>query len=388
MIRVLFVCERNQPRLWRQASALHATGRYHLGLVVNEEFLQAGTLPDIFDEVHTYRRHPVFSKIPYVRRLLGTRDKPLRDLCRGLRGKWDIAHDHGMWGRNFIDRAAIGALDCPTIFDCYDITSVFVEPGKMTPRQWEDERFCFERPAGVILKAGEDYVREHYNITAPVLIFRDYCVPEAIVNEALPKLSAQDGELHLVYTGMVFPMGYPPGPYARSQYLGLARQLDDAKVHFHIYPTPFSGKLDLSAYEAFARESPYFHLHASVPPGELPREISQYDWAMQIHDPTGTTLHIEQFTYTMGNKTFTYLEAGLPQVVNDELVACAEVVREWGIGATLPIAQIGGLADLLRVQDLDAIGANVARARAELSMPVQIKRLERFYERVLAGSGT
>ena len=384
MTRVLFVCEKNQPRLWRQASALRATGRYKLGLVVSEEFLQAGKLPDLFDEVHTYRRHPLFGKLPYVRRYLGTRDKPLRDVCNSLRGKWDIAHDHGLWGQNFIDRAAIEALDCPTVFDCYDITSVFVEPGKMTRKQSDDERFCFERSAGIILKAGEDYVREHYHVTAPVLIFRDYCVPEATVTDPLPKLSARDGELHIVYTGMVFPMSHLRGPYGRSQYLGIAQQLAAAHVHFHIYPTPFSGKLDLSAYEQFARDSRYFHLHASVPPDKLPREISQYDWAMQIHDPTGTTLQVEQFTYTMGNKTFTYLEAGLPQVVNDELVACAEVVREWGIGVTLPWSQMAGLGDLLRAQDLQAIGANVVRAREELSMPVQIKRLEDFYDQVLA----
>lgn len=149
------------------------------------------------------------------------------------------------------------------------------------------------------------------------LQFLLYCDEKLFVN-VTKKLSDEYGEIHLVYTGCISSNSEEKYIY----FIPLARTMAKQQLHLHIYPSNLSGVKNRDAniyreYYELDKKEKYFHFHKPVPYKELSKEIAKYDWGLWIH-PEGVTYRTcpEKRKVSMGNKLFSYLEAGLPIIVS------------------------------------------------------------------------
>ena len=81
----------------------------------------------------------------------------------------------------------------------------------------------------------------------------------------------------------------------------------------------------------------------------------------------------------MPSKFFTYLEAGLPVLVNSEFTGVCALVREHGLGVVVEQADFHRLAEVLAAVDLQALRQNVARYRERHSVDARIGELEGLF---------
>jgi hypothetical protein len=357
---------------------LKQTGRYHLILVA--ERYDPNLFNDVFDEIISYNVIPHPWRNIRGMGILSSRLNPwwLKRIIERL--DVDLIHAHAE--PNTIPEIAIKYARCPAIYDAYDFAGIKQGIDALNPREREAERFCLENADGIVHKGPDleiDFYRNAgYKIKAPALQFQDYCIEEFIVKDPLPKLSDRDGETHIVYTGNVLSMNLPKRRYGFAQFGELAEIFANQKIHFHIYPNPYQLG-DFSWYEVFAQKTPYFHIHDSLPIGELNKEISQYDYGAWIHFREGTMHTHEAFSTAIGNKLFTYLEAGLPIIINDELAYGCELLNQYGIGIVLSKPDLKNFNRILEKVDYENLRHNVEKAKAILSMDNQIDRLEDFY---------
>lgn len=84
------------------------------------------------------------------------------------------------------------------------------------------------------------------------------------------------------------------------------------------------------------------------------------------------------------SKFFTFMEAGIPVIVSQELEYVANLVREHGLGIVITQQDIDSLSALLKMADRTALQKNIHHYRQEHCMDHHIQKLENFYAKVLA----
>jgi len=220
-----------------------------------------------------------------------------------------------------------------------------------------------------------------YRIASPSLEFRDYCLPEFCAG--LPKNDVPSGgEIHLVYAGVVVPSHLPSKREKPDQIIRVASRLVGSNMSFHIYANPwqFGGKEHYQDYLDLERETGKLVFHDSLKVPELQEEISRYHYGCHLHDFSGT-LYTTPFVETsIGNKFFTYLEAGLPVIVGSNLKLNAKIAAETGVGVIIDLEDLERLHERLQNVDYAHLKENVVKARTgSLNMDNNIHRLEQFY---------
>lgn len=383
MKKIAFVGKNPQVRILKQALGLKQTGRYSLTLIAErlhllKDSIDLNQLHTVFDRVISYNTFP--DSLMSIRGMGRLSQKlnllRLKHILKRL--DVDIVHAHAE--PNIVTEVAIRYAQCPVIYDVHDFSSLRFGFEYVSDKGQNAERYCLENASGIIHKGADleiDYYRNAgYKITAPVLQFQDYCVEEYIVKKPLPKLSDKDGEIHIVYTGMVVPMK-ASSKFKYAQFDELAEIFAAQQIHFHIYPVQYQ-KGSLSWYEDFARKTPYFHLHETLPIYKLTEEISQYDYGSWIQFTEGTPVIQEYLNSAIGNKFFTYLEAGLPIIVRDQIAYGAKLIDQYGIGIAVSKDDLKNFNGILEKID-KKLRHNVEKVREILSMKNQIHRLEDFY---------
>lgn len=112
----------------------------------------------------------------------------------------------------------------------------------------------------------------------------------------------------------------------------------------------------------------HFKFNKGVPFFKLPREISGNHFGI-LYDNIGlSSYHPNAYKYNMSTKLFSYLEAGLPILVYDELEYIADIVRSNGIGLVYDVDKIHEIGPLLRSADYDTLKENVRSFRSTNSI--------------------
>jgi len=80
-------------------------------------------------------------------------------------------------------------------------------------------------------------------------------------------------------------------------------------------------------------KSKFFHLHNPIYGKDFQKKISIYDWGIYMFRRNLKKMNVPPCDMAFGNKISSYLEAGLPIIVNSELKFVSEVVKnnEFGI---------------------------------------------------------
>jgi ADP-heptose:LPS heptosyltransferase len=366
---LLIVAGAPRVELAKMSDALRRTGSYSVWLLCAQSMAGnvGGFYTQFFDEIIGYQ-----NLVELVYFLLAA--KP--DLIIG-RAKFQAA------------ALALIFSDTPVIFHAYDIYRFSRPPRFSVPLEAEGEQFSFENAHGIIHKGHENEIEEFikpvYALKGPVLHFHPFCWEPFFVKEPPQKLSQQDGKIHIVYTGLVEPPSTDKRFNGEVHFLETAQKIAEQKIHFHIYYSPHLGSNDdyYKEYFEFASQNPYFHFHSGLPYDKLCREIAQYDYGWNVFDYRYAIMPDTWRKLASTNKIFTYLEAGIPMIVDTENEYISSLVKNWSVGFNMKWDEIPDLHQFLKQQNYKTLVDAVKAARETLSISKQIHRLEQFFDEIL-----
>jgi len=188
--------------------------------------------------------------------------------------------------------------------------------------------------------------------------------------------SERDGQLHLVYAGNVShrdSQGF-------NNFADLGRRLAAQSIHLHLFPA--GGRISPNQVK-LAKSSPFFHCHRPVPYPDLIPLLRRFDAGLWVHqrDDTDPVTHPRKYETAMGNKLFSHLEAGIPTIVNDDLLFGAQFVEEHNIGISIPYGEFDALGLHWQSVDVTLLRSNILEKRMGLlNWDFHAPRLQSFYD--------
>jgi len=334
---------------------------------------------DIFDRNYyllekNKRKMNKYFKMLYILRLLLSVRKIKKNIVIGISGpNWFITLVFMILGKKAINK----------IYFPYDITYFRWKDYKITP--WVErfsEKYNFRKSNGIIHKGPEDelnYLPTNFKaLSKPSIQFLPYCDDSLMIkmdeNYFKEKLSKHDGNIHLVYVGGV----YHNRP-DHFQTIDIFREIVKQKIYLDVYITSYDYIVDDPGYKKLQKNK-YFKMHKPIYSKDLQKELAKYDWGVVIFLIDFKKLKKEWAATAFGNKTSTYLEAGLPNIVNNELSFSANVVKKNGFGIT--IDNLNELKKEIEKTDYEKLLKSLMKNRSEFTVNKNITRLEGFIQKI------
>ncbi len=288
------------------------------------------------------------------------------------------------------------------VFNFYDIPSTtiaeedikFVWDKEGVELDLFSEKIACERCDGFIFsyspEAGE-ILKSRYRISSPMLQLDSYTCEEFMPDD-YGKYSDTDGKVHLVYGGHVSPSNMPKRFVGDTQFHSIIEKLIRHGICFDIYILDVRWRKIRREYADYIRMSdnnPRFKFDMGVLLDKATAEFSKYDFGAMIYPfeeafDKGTRILEEHVRMRLPDKFFTYIEAGLPIIISEELRSGARLVREYEMGIVVSQKDLEDLHKIIESYDREKLRTIVKKAREELSMKRQIGRLIDFYEKVVA----
>ncbi len=234
-----------------------------------------------------------------------------------------------------------------------------------------------------------DEVRARHGHTGEALVLhswpeREFALPEADVLAATPK----DGPPSLVFIGSLAPSSLPAEAFGDVQLLPLVKDTIAQGVGFDIFLAPYANKHD-SAYADYGfleGENPLFRLRNGVGPRHLARELAPYSFGVMFYRlKPGLLIGRRHFQGMLPTKFFTFIEAGLPIAVSEELEYVARLVADHGLGVVLSQRDLDDLPAALGKADQLQMRRNILAWREGCWMDGKAAELEALYQRILDG---
>lgn len=409
---IVFARWRPDFRIFKIALALKRIGGYYT-VLLSEKNYDKTMFADAFDEVvtfksflrsllyqnnvavrllrafvHAVRELAYSSKAAKVQKMVMEESEHVAvsgrmvSLIRKLEKKADVFH--AVTEPNFMPELIMRHTKKPVVYDVYDFSGIRFGVSALTSIEQERERYCLEHASGISMKFPpsilEYYKNLGYKITCPILTFIDYCLPEFF---SWQDKQPDPSNIHVVYAGITSSMKESPLYSGNNQYLDIIKSIIAQKIHFHLYASPLVVQYpDLySDYYDLAKQNKYFIMHESKGQPELQRELAQYDFGIILNDfaKTKITKLFEETSF--GNKYSTYLESGLPMIVNENLKLNTEYVEKYGVGFRINPSRLSELSSLILQQDYQIFKNNVTIAReGPLNIYNNISKLTEFYD--------
>ena len=197
--------------------------------------------------------------------------------------------------------------------------------------RFQPTKECLEKADGLCardLQAKSAERLDGFRLPRHVLLFPEYSSHGAPAERgAKPKLSSD--EVHVVSVGTFCLETL--GMYD-SAYLKLAEMLTEQKIHLHIYPHwfyrqskssvfNFDLNKDFADFFRLQEQTPYLHIHESLPLVELAQALPQYDFGIIAggSPALGQKLRMlkpEYMKTCYSGRISDYLDARLPVIIN------------------------------------------------------------------------
>ncbi|MFH1851425.1 MAG: hypothetical protein ABIA75_03695 [Candidatus Neomarinimicrobiota bacterium] len=222
------------------------------------------------------------------------------------------------------------------------------------------------------------------------VFFPEYCWDEQVPET--PKLSAENGELHIVLIGHFGLKSM--GDEKEAGYWDIIKAFTAQGIHFHIYPHWFYKKVYFrniydtvfGDYYRLADENPYFHIHESVPMAVVAAEISRYDFGIHVMRAVLFEEQYERYTVEAmkvctSARIADYIDAGLP-IICTRGTYFYQYLKRFGIMVPMDKSDLESLPALLNAVDQRQAATGMTQARERLSLTHQANRLTVFYQQL------
>ena len=324
----------------------------------------------------------------------------LRLLLQGLRP--DLFHVQCRMWAYYLGRMCIeNAGDAGVVCEFYDITSLFASREDLAAVWSADmadldiglERYMLHKADGVLSRFPSWIMAEwaeRHEAEPLYMEFQSYPCTE-FSDTGGARLSNDDSVIRLVFAGGLIPIdeNHPQFLFPEVGMLGAFRSFLEQGLALDILHNPHMDRTEeeqaFAQYHDLENSYPRFRILNGVPPDRLAAALVPYDFGILLFDYDSSTARLGEFHKrgVVGTKIFSYLEAGLPVLVNTEYEHMASIVTEHGLGLAVHSSDIPRLAETLAAFDLDAAAANIEKYNSEHGMEREIDRLIGFYDRIL-----
>lgn len=359
---IIFVKRNPQVRIYKEAWAIKKRfPEYKLILIgnkVDEEFFN-----EVFDEILYY--NSLQELIQYIKT-----NEPL------------VYHVHA---EPNVEPAVVAEYSkVPVVYDVYDFSGVRYGLEHLPVEERNYEKFALENCSAIVFKFPEsilDYYREHgYKIDVPVITYMDYCVDDYF-STGMP----EDKITSLVYAGVLNPTHWPREKYGNNQYYDIVEQVIRQQIYYNIYINKWQveSENEYRDYLDLMKKNEYLKFNFSRPQSVLQNEIKDKSFGVSFHN-FYVTNHNPLFGETsIGNKLSTYLEAGLPVIVSDNLKLNTKIVEDLGVGFGVSLDNMSNLREIIESYDYRKLKQNVMNVReGGMSALANVPRLIDFYKEI------
>lgn len=379
--RVVFITSEINYKLYREALYLRRNGfrTFLISLVNYNDEIQRSFEPAF----------EVCLRMQFNLNLLG-------ELLQRL--KPDIYHVHCNMFSYSLARAVIDAKGtAPVVCDLNDITTVYAEPEVLAMVMPMDkveldyamERYLCHHADGLLYQFADgvqDELRERHGALPPAMQMQPYPCPE-FVHHVDERHSDGDGIMRCVFPGNTPPIAptHPPEVYPSRTIINTAETLCAQGIGVDIILDP-SKPLDamapnFAAWRELGARYPHFRILNGVAPDRISEAICRHDFGLLHNSLDWSVLRCRRskIALQMPNKFYTYMEAGIPVLVDSEFAYPAELVREHGLGLVLSKAELPNAAEHMAAFDRRTALRNIKRFNERFGMERQIHRLIEFY---------
>ena len=256
--------------------------------------------------------------------------------------------------------------------------SEFVEP-HLVPAILDVEDVIRNDLDGYIYKDGGPHMEELLNFSNSPAVKYIPCPP--LCWQKKPKTVKKDNLWRMVYAGQLKSKSDSCSFFGDIQLHNIIRQLTSQHISVTAYggysPCDESFTESHRDYLVIQEENEYFQLKKHLSVKNLIRQIhNRYHFGLLIYYFEPTLLvgkkHLES---ALPSKLLTYLSAGLPVIISEELKYAATIVSEHEIGVVVKRDQINNLSSLLSWHRYEQLIKNVKNAQ-------KVFTTEAFFENI------
>jgi hypothetical protein len=297
----------------------------------------------------------------------------LSPLIRAICSDIPIVHEVNDWVENIID----DRKDIPEKEQIFKLE-------ELRPIRFS-ERFIRNETDGFIYKDGGGPMKELLKTSsAPALQFLPY-FPRSWMIKTKKKLVEKP---RLVFAGTVGASG-SSRIYEDIKLLSLAQDLMSQGFPITIYNNSIYSKKYQKAffcdYIDEAKDNPLFEFNSGIP---LPDIISllaeSYEYGLMLYYFNDELLiGQEHLKASMASKIFTYLAAGIPILLSEELENMAELINKHRIGIVMSRKDIGDMQATLAKYSYVELQENVRAAQHELCLEKHMHKFINFIESII-----
>jgi hypothetical protein len=268
----------------------------------------------------------------------------------------------------------------PKIYFAYDIWAFNDKNFKYKKIQIKEffqkkiEKMCFKKANGIIHKSAPESLKLlNYPTNKPTLLPGPLCLDEFVI----PPKRKRGKEIHIAYAG---------APVAeckwRVSFLKIVKEITAQKMYFHTYGTCPSRR-DEKLFKLEEEKNPYFHMHKTLTPKDLKKEISKYDYGIVPAFLNNLIIDPRLGQTSVAYKMFDYTEAGIPIILGVPCKFSSKIVEENKIGICVEYKDMKNLKEILNKMNYKEMQENIKIAQEKNRLSKKIKEFERFYELVV-----
>ena len=183
----------------------------------------------------------------------------------------------------------------------------------------------------------------------------------------IPITKNKTKELSLVYIG-----GCPDKEIIfRIPFANLFKKISDQGINLHIYPIKTVKK---QGFDKISRKNIFYH--DSLSNKMLNTEISKYHYGLASGAFFDKKIVDDRMLKTtIGNKFFSYLEAGIPIITDDDAKFPVYLIKKYNCGVIVSEKDMPNLRKIIEKQNYSKLLKGVEKAREELRLSKYAKKL-------------
>jgi predicted O-methyltransferase YrrM len=302
--------------------------------------------------------------------------------------KPDVFHVNVGWGIQALPFIPFIKERGRVLLDFYEVlvfvNDSFFEKTHSTGQQVKDAAgYLFENYPNIMHFCSDNItkrLRKEYDIQTKNL----FGVTEYLHQPIYAEGRQLDGKLRLVYGGCL-PLSNSPDDLYLQSVLKMLSCFAKENLQLYLYNSPYLHGLGRQyTLEQLIEQYGYtgnVNICSPLCDDEYVRTISHYDYGMTFM--RSKDMGSPEYTYFMAHKFLSYLQAGLPVIIDDNTEYMASLVKKYNIGIVLSDNDYERIPEILNAADYTTLKQNVIRYRKEFSIEIGARKVLSVYDRIV-----